>query len=88
MYNIDRIIYLDAGFISAIFEKKTGESPPTQLTWVEGMKAGAKVPFFSAEVHTQETRTFSVSAQKMLQAVSDSLSTYPSFNPECFEHHP
>lgn len=87
MYAIDQLIYLDPEFISAKFEESTGESPPTQLTRVEGMKAGASVPFFSAGVHTQETRTFNVSAQRMLQTTATALSKYPQVDTLSFENY-
>lgn len=85
--DIDNLVYLDAAFISAKFEEKTGTSPPTQLTRVEGMKAGANVPFFSAGLHTQETRTYTVSSRQMLEKVADSLHTYPRFDPVQFENY-
>lgn len=77
----DKLVYLDSGFISGKYEIIYKEHPETEFTRIEGMKAGASIPFFSAGVHTQETRKFKISSTEMFAKIEDTLSSYPDFEP-------
>jgi hypothetical protein len=75
----DRILYLDADFISSKYEEITKVSPSAQFSKTEGMKAGGGLVFLKADVHTQETRTFTKSSVQMLQEIQKDLAKYPNF---------
>jgi hypothetical protein len=83
----DKLIYLDAEFISAKYEEIKKVNPATQLTRTEGLKAGISVPMLSAGAHTQETKSFSISTRQMYQEISKDIEKYPNFEPERFENH-
>jgi hypothetical protein len=70
---IKSLIYLDTGYFADLYEVTTGESPKTQITRNQGSKAGVKIPVFSAEVNSQETRSFSLSTIGMLHATIEQL---------------
>lgn len=63
---LQRLVYMDIGYMADLFEVVTGESPKTQISKNQGGKAGTNIPFFSAEVSAQETRSFTVSSFQML----------------------
>jgi len=78
--DFDKIVYVDSGFISSKYEEIKQIHPDTEFTKIEGMKAGASVPIFSAGVHTQETRKFKISSSQMLSEIEDELLSYPEFD--------
>ena len=87
LVKIDKLIYLDAEFISAKYEEIKKVNPATQLTRTEGLKAGISIPMLSAGAHTQETRSFSVSTRQMYQEICSDLEKYPIFEPKTFENY-
>lgn len=78
--NMDNLIYSDIEFISLKYEDVTKKSPSSQLTRTEGKKAGLRIPVLSAGVHTQETRTYSISSFGMLNQIFENLKQYPPFD--------
>ncbi len=66
---LKKLVYLDRDFVSALYEIIEGHSPSTTITRNEGKKAGAQIPFFSAEISSIETRTFPISTMGMLNKV-------------------
>lgn len=82
---LDSLIYLDRGYIADLYEVVTGESPKTTITKNQGKKAGAQIPFFSAEVSAQETRSFPISTFAMLSQAMEFLADQPSLNPLDFK---
>lgn len=86
--DLDKLIYLDAEFISRKYEELTGENPDESITKQEGAKAGIKTFFVNAGVHTQESRSYSVTSRQMLQVIWKKLdSLYPTFEEESFENY-
>lgn len=75
----DKLIYLDSDFISSKYEEITKDSPTTQFSKTEGMKAGGSLHLIKADIHTQETKTFSKSSLKMLSEIIEGLRRYPEF---------
>ena len=82
--DMDKLIYCDVEFISLKYEEVTGDSPSSQMTRTEGMKAGLGIPVLSAGIHTQETRTYSMSSFGMLNKVYESLEKYTDFDSESY----
>ncbi len=84
---LERLIYLDADFISSAYEEIQNVSPATQFTKVEGMGAQGGFPFLKADLHSQESKTFTVSSVQMLKAINDALETlFPKFEPSIFKN--
>lgn len=75
-----RLVYLDKAFIADLYEQRSGVSPSTVVTSSQGGKAGAAIPFFSAEVNAQETRAFSISTLKMLEECYAHLAAEPNLD--------
>lgn len=75
----DKLIYLDPDFISSKYEEITKDSPTTQFSKTESMKAGGSLHLIKADIHTQETKTFSKSSLKMLSEIIEELWQYPEF---------
>lgn len=73
-------IYLDKEFISDLYEEVTGNSPEVNITKSEGLKAGARVPIFSANVSSTETKSYKISTSKMLSELEKTLSEYETLN--------
>ncbi len=67
--DLDKLIYLDVEFISRKYEELTGTNPSESITKQEGAQAGIKALFMNAGVHTQESRSYTVTSREMLQAV-------------------
>jgi hypothetical protein len=74
---LETLVYLDRDFVAAAYESIKGHAPITQVTKNEGMNAGANIPFFSAGLSSQETRTFSVSTFGMLKDLLPEFEKYP-----------
>ena len=79
------LVYFDTGYIADLYEVVTGLSPKTQITKNQGKKAGANIPLFSAEVSSQETRSFSVSSFQMLTEIMSTLNNELELNPSTFQ---
>lgn len=79
-FTYDKLLYLDAEFISSKYEEIAKVSPATQFTKTEGMKAEGGVPFLKADIHTQETRTFTKSSVQMIKDIYKDLAEYPRFS--------
>lgn len=76
---MDRLIYLDASFITAKFEELTGGAAEAQFAKTEGGKADIGFSFAKAGVHTQETVTFKRSSVGMLRELLPKLdANYPT----------
>lgn len=80
MIDLDKIVYVDSGFISSKYEEIKNIHPDTEFTKIEGLKARASIPVFSAGVHTQETRKFKASSTQMLSEIESVLFSYPAFD--------
>ena len=78
--DLDKLVYLDSGFISSKYEEAKNVHPDTEFTKTEGMKAGASIPMFSGGVHTQETRKFKISSTQMLAEIEKEIFLYPKFD--------
>lgn len=72
----DKIVYLDSEFISSKYEEIKKVQPNTEFTKVQGGKANASLPFFSAGVHTQEIRKFKISSIQMFLEIKEELLKY------------
>jgi len=83
---LSKIVYLDRDYVSGAYEAYLGESPTTQVTKSEGMKAGAQIPFFSAGVSATESRSFSISTLGMLDRLMPELSKFPTLNKTLMAH--
>jgi hypothetical protein len=83
---LDKLIYLDPDFVSLMYEEIRDVSPKTQFTKVEGLNAEGGIPLFKAGVHSQETKTFSLSSVQMLKDIYEALDDYPNFEPENFKN--
>jgi hypothetical protein len=81
---LDKLIYLDPDFISSKYEEIKKVPPTTQITKTEGMKADGGLPFLSAGVHSQESKTFKLSSNQMLKDIYEELELYPTFEPANF----
>ena len=86
-YAPNRIIYLDPDFISSMYEEIKGESPKTQFTKTQGTKGGGSIKILSAEIQSQETRSFGISSQEMLREIFEQLDEYPDFDAAKFKNY-
>lgn len=85
--DLDKLIYLDAEYISRKYEEIKQVSPGNTFTKQEGASAGIRVPLLNAGVHTQESRTFTVSSRKMLMELWQDLNkNYQSFDAAGFKN--
>ena len=85
--DLDRIVYVDVEFIAQKYEQITGIPAQSVMTRMEGGQAGIKIPFASAGVHTQESRTYPMSSTKMLEAIFDELQkTYDRIDLDTWEN--
>ena len=86
--NLDKLIYLDIEFISRKYEELTGANPKEAITKQEGANAGIKALFMNAGVHTQESRSYSITSRDMLLKIwSDLNKKYQAFNEKQFENY-
>ncbi len=86
--DLDKLIYLDVEFISRKYEELTGTNPSESITKQEGAQAGIKALFMNAGVHTQESRSYTVTSREMLQAVWTKIAeSYPSFDENTFNNY-
>jgi hypothetical protein len=83
---MEKVVYLDVEFISQKYEQVTGISAESVLTRTEGGQAGLRIPFASAGVHTQESRSYPLSSTKMLKKVFDELKNYDWINLNAWEN--
>lgn len=86
-YAPNKIIYLDPDFISSMYEEITEESPKTQFTKTQGAKGGSSIKILSAEIQSQETRSFGISSLEMLRTIFERLEEYPEFDATTFKNH-
>ena len=84
---LSKLIYMDADFVSSKYEEIRNISPETQFSKTEGMKADAGIAILKAGIHSQETRTFKLSATKMLKEIYEDLESYSKFQPESFRNY-
>lgn len=85
--DLDRIVYVDVEFVAQKFEQITGTPARSVMTRTEGAQAGVKIPFASAGVHTQQSRTYPVSSTKMLEEIFDELQkTYDRIDLDTWEN--
>lgn len=86
--NLDKLIYLDIEFISRKYEELTGANPKEAITKQEGANAGIKALFMNAGVHTQESRSYSITSRDMLLKIwSDLNKKYQVFDEKQFENY-
>ncbi|MES2192182.1 MAG: hypothetical protein V4454_18845 [Pseudomonadota bacterium] len=79
---LNTLVYLDRAYIADRYEVATGTSPQTTISSAQGGKAGSGIPFLSAEVSAQETKTFSLSTLAMLSKTIENLEKEPTLNSE------
>lgn len=84
-FEVKQLVYSDVEFISLKYEEITKESPTSQLTKMEGMKAGLGIPIVSAGVHTQETKSYQLSSLGMLNKIYSELIKYPAYDLENYK---
>lgn len=85
---MDKLIYLDAAFITAKFEEIKGMSGDAQFSKTEGGKADFGFSFAKAGVHTQETITFKKSSVAMLRELLPELQlNYPTIDLSAFKNY-
>ncbi len=82
--SFENLIYLDAGFISGLYEDEKGISTKTTITRSQTLDASASVAFFSGGGSTTESRTYEISSTKMLGELQKRLNKYPKFDPNSF----
>lgn len=83
---LERLIYLDADFISSAYEEFEGVAPTTQFTKVEDIGAEGGFPFLKGNLRSQESKTFSLSSIQMLKVIHDKLELFPEFNQDNFSN--
>lgn len=81
---LNRLVYLDRGYIADLYEVLTGESPSTLITTNQGKEAGATLPIFSGKISAQESRAFSVSTLQMLLKALPDLKLEPELDEKTF----
>lgn len=77
---IDKLLYLDREYISNQYEMITHSSPIVKITKTEGIKAGVRIPLFSAGATSTESKTFELSTNAMLDKISDKLQEKAEFS--------
>ena len=86
--NLDKLIYLDIEFISRKYEELTGANPQEAITKQEGTIAGIKALFMNAGVHTQESRSYSITSRDMLRKIwTDLNESYQVFKEKQFKNY-
>ncbi len=83
---LNKLMYLDREFISALYEQKTGTTPEAVITRTEGLHAGVQIPLFNAKASSVESKSYSLSSHQMLSSLSGELATYPSFANTDFDY--
>ncbi|GEM_PF-1962289 len=81
---VDRIVYLDVEYVSLKCEELTGTSPSSVLTKTEGGRADLGISVLKAGIHTQESRSYSLSSFGMLQEINHELSKIGELTLEAF----
>jgi len=81
----DKIVYLDVEFIALKYEELTSKSPTSVLTKTQGGKANIGIPILKAGVHTQESRSYSLSSFQMLAEIYEKLMDYTTVELERFK---
>ena len=76
----ERLIYLDADFISRLYESEFDISPQIQVTRTQGVQASASLALFTGEGSFSESRSYGISVSQMLDQLSKRLSKYPFFS--------
>lgn len=84
---LNKLIYMDADFISSKYEEIKNVSPEAQFSKTEGMRADGGIHIIKAGIHSQETRTFKLSSVKMLKGIYKELEEYAKFQPERFKNY-
>ena len=78
---LNGLVYLDKDFIADRYEAWTGSQAATTIMRAQGGKAGASLLPFSAEVSTQETRSYTRSTVGLLAELWPRLAELPAANP-------
>ena len=76
---VERLIYLDAEFISRVYEAERNISPTTRITRTQSMQAAASLALFSGGGSSSESRAFEISTLQMLDELMGHLGKYPNF---------
>jgi hypothetical protein len=84
---LSELIYLDSEFISLVFENITKESPKTYFSKTQGKKGDINDGIFSADILSNETKSFTKSAVEMLKDIYVDLEKYPNFSPDNFKNY-
>ena len=85
---LDKLLYLDPDYISSKYEEIKKVSPTTQFSRTEGRKGEAGIPsVLKADIHSQETRTFSLSSIQMLKDIYDDLALMRDFRQKEFQNY-
>jgi len=76
----DKLLYLDAEFVSRLYEAEFKVSPETKITRSESMQASASLAVFSGGGTSTESRSYGVSSVEMFHKLHKRLSQYPKFD--------
>lgn len=74
-----KLIYLDAEFVSRLYEERFDVATPTKITRTDSLEASASFALFSGGGSSSESRTYSVSTIAMLSELDKSLKKFPAF---------
>ncbi len=81
----DKLIYFDPGFIAAVYEQETNESPTTQISNAVGFDGKLNVAVAGFGTSIKETKTYTISSFQMLKVVQTVFEAYPNFAPSTFD---
>lgn len=77
---VEKLLYLDAEYISNMYESITNTAPSIKISKSEGLNAGVKVPLFSAGANVVETKSYNLSTNAMFNEIQQQLDKKPTFN--------
>lgn len=83
---LEKLIYLDREFISTLYEHVSEDSPAAVITRTDGLKAGFALPLFNAGVSSVESKSYSLSANQMLEKLSDKLREYKNLSDKSLKY--
>ncbi len=82
---LNKLVYLDNGYISNLYEVVTGLSAETKITRSEGFNAGVRIPLFTGGASSVESRSYSLSTLSMLSELYGTLEEFELFTKEAME---
>jgi hypothetical protein len=86
--DFEKIIYIDADFISSVYEDEEKVSPSTTFSRQESKNAEIGAYFAKGGMEVQESKTFSLSSRAMLKALMEKLEKkYPEYKKGAFRNY-